>query len=76
MAYSQYKISSKISSKYAVFESLFLDFVGILGSKDKLSSLYIYNLKFFDKILIEGAMPEKALQYALFKNVKTKTFIF
>ena len=33
--------------------------------------IYIYTcstLKFVDKIFIEGAMPEKALKYALFQK--------
>ena len=34
--------------------------------------IYIYTcstLKFVDKIFIEGAMPEKALKYAVFKKI-------
>ena len=40
--------------------------------------LYIYTcstLNFVDNILIEDAMPNKALKYALFKKFKTKIFI-
>ena len=38
---------------------------------------YTYStLKFVDNIFIEGAMPEKALKYALFRNCKTKILVF
>ena len=60
-----------ISPPICIYVYIYIIHICGSGAKENLYS----TLKFVDKIFIEGAMLEKDLKYALFKNLK-QIFIF